>query len=821
MLFVPVRSTPVHLVLTLAAGVSILTPLALPAAVSPSIPAAEDYEKVVKPFFSEHCNSCHGEKKQKGELRVDTLKVDPTSPKTMAHWEEIMNRINSGDMPPDDEPRPKPTEVSKVADWIVSQLHEAEAANQASGRERVAFRKLTRVEYANTVRDLLGVNFDVKAPTGLPEDPDWHGFERIGSVLTLSPAHVEKYLAAADAVLEEALSLRPEPKRDVIRWGAFDMRWKGFSEEYKARGIADQVRIEIVPNNYTTDTWPLEVKTTGEYILRMKLSGLRPEGGRAPRIKVYMSSVDKTLLEQDIDAPEDKPVTVEARVHLTAGKYPIRIINSVPGPNPEGRRSRHSGTPNAFTNVRSRVPWQLKLTDDDFKPIQPTLILDSVEWDGPIVDSWPTQAHQQVFFGGEKAAKDIAYAREILTRFASRAWRRPVQPAEIERFLKPIEKAQELGDSFEVAVKSGLAAIMCSKSFLYLEEGNATKPEQKLTDSELASRLSYFLWSSAPDQRLLDLAREGKLHEKETLRAEVRRMLADPKAKEFAVSFPRQWLQLRKVGMFPPDKVLYPDYDENLEQSMVGETLSFFSDILKRNGGLREFLNSDWTMLNERLAMHYGIEGIRGDEFRKVALKPEYHRGGLLTQGSVLSLSSDGTRHRPVHRGVWVLEAIVGKPPPPPPANVPALATPVANAPKTTVREKLEQHRADPNCTACHDKIDPLGVAFDNYDAIGRFRLVEESKDGTGDNPKLDASGMLPDGRKFADSVELRKLMVDDVDKFATAITDKLATYALRRGMTFSDREELKQITDESKASDYQLASLIESLVTSPLFQKR
>jgi hypothetical protein len=581
------------------------------------------------------------------------------------------------------------------------------------------------------------------------------------------------------------------------------------------------VRIEIVPNNYTTDTWPLEVKTTGEYILRIKLSGLRPEGGRAPRIKVYMSSVDKTLLEQDIDAAEDKPITVEARVHLTAGKYPIRIINSVPGPNPEGRRSRHSGTPNAFTNVKSRVPWQMKLTDDDFKPIQPTLILDSVEWEGPIVDSWPTVAHKQIFFGGENTTKDMAYAREILTRFANRAWRRQAQPAEIERLLKPVEMSQKLGDSFEVAVKNGLAAVMCAKSFLYLEEGNATKAAPKLSDSELASRLSYFLWSTAPDQRLLDLAREGKLHETEALRAEVRRMLADAKAREFATGFPRQWLQLRKVGMFPPDKVLYPEYDENLEQSMVGETIAFFSEVLKRNGSLREFLNSDWTMLNERIATHYGITGIRGDEFQRVALKPEDHRGGLLTQGSILSLSSDGTRHRPVHRGVWVLEAIVGKPPPPPPANVPALATPVANAPKTTVREKLEQHRADPNCTACHDKIDPLGMAFDNYDAIGRFRLVEAAKDGVGADPKLDASGVLPDGRKFTDSVELRKLMVDDIDKFAASVTEKLATYALRRGMMFSDREELKQIAEQSKSGDYQIATLIESLVTSPLFQKR
>ncbi len=797
-------------------------------------------DNTVKVFFDQHCTKCHGEKKQKGDLRVDDLVINFDSPKIMGHWEEIMNRINSGDMPPDDEKRPQPDDIANVAEWIVGQLREGEATKQGSGGEKVAFRKLSREEYANTIRDLLGVNIDVKGPLGMPEDPDWKGFERIGSVLTLSPAHVEKYLAAADAILEEALSLRPEPKRELIHWGAFDLRWKGFKEEYEARGIAEKVRIEIVPNNYTTDSWDINVKTTGDYMLRLKLSGLRPEGGRAPRLKVYMSSIDKTLIEQDVDTAEDKPITVEARVHLVAGKYPIRIINSVPGPNPEGRRSRHSGTPNAFTNTRSRVPWQLKLTDDDFKPIQPTLIIDTVDRDGPIVDSWPTAAHQRLFFKGESATKDTAYAREIISRFAEQAWRRPAKPAEIENLLKPVEMAQKLGDSFEPAVKSALMAVMCAKSFLYLEErGTGILPESsmkagkmpvlhtagtampRLTDYELASRLSYFLWSTMPDQRLIDLARDGKLHQTETLRAEVQRMLSDAKAAKFAESFPRQWLQLRRVGMFPPDKVLYPEYDENLEQSMVAETEGYFADVLKRNGSLREFLDSDWTVLNERLAKHYGIEGIRGDQLQRVALKPENHRGGLLTQGSILSLSSDGTRHRPVHRGVWMLESIIGKPPPPPPANVPALSTPAPDAKKTTVREKLEQHRADPNCAACHAKIDPLGVAFDNYDAIGRWRTTESIKDGTGADPKLDASGVLPDGRKFTDSVELKKLLLADADKFASAFTEKLATYALRRGMTFSDREELKQITEHSKATDYKLTSLIESLVTSPLFTKR
>lgn len=785
-----------------------------------SAAAPPGYDALVKPFLAQHCLKCHDAKKAAGDLRLDALAVDYTSPKAMAHWEEILSRLNSGDMPPESEPRPDPALVARLAEWITAQLHEAEAVRQSSSSERIAFRKLTREEYANTVRDLLGVTFDVKAPTGLPEDPDWKGFERIGSVLTLSPAHVEKYLAAAETVLHEALSLRPEPQREVIVWTPFTMRYKNLQSEMEARGNADKVRIDLIPNNHVSDTWQLQVQNSGEYRLRIQLSGLRPEGDRPPRLKVYLSNIDKTVLERDVDVPEDKPITLETTVHLAAGKYPVRLANAVPGPDPGARRSRTGPAASPFVNMRNRAPWQLKLTDDDYRPIMPTLLLDRVEWEGPLLESWPTAAHRQIFFGGDEAEKTMDYAREILARFAERAWRRPVTKEEVERVYQPVVTSLLLGDSFETAVKQGLITILCAKSFLYLEEGRATQPDE-LTEWELASRLSYFLWSAPPDRRLLDLARAGKLHDPSTRLAEVRRMLADPKVAAFAQSFPRQWLQLRKVGMFAPDKSLYPEYDDNLEQSMIAETVGYFAEVLRTSGSVRDFLNSDWTMLNERLAVHYGISGVSGDELRRVSLGPEHHRGGVLTQGAILSLSSDGTRHRPVHRGAWIFESIIGKPPPPPPANVPALDAPAADQQKTTVREKLDLHRSDPNCTACHNKIDPLGIAFDNYDAIGRWRTVETLKEGTGADPTLDPSGRLPDGRAFADSQELRKLLLDDIEPFAAALSEKLATYALRRSMTFVDRESLKPVVAQAAEKNYGLVSLIEGLVTSPLFSKR
>ncbi len=830
---------------------------AIPRSFAAQTPPSE-YDKTVKPFFAKYCVQCHGAALQRSAIRLDTLGHDFSAPVTAMHWADIMERMNAAEMPPKGSPQPKPKEVANIADWITAQLKEADAEQKAGLGEKVSFRRLTREEYRNTIHDLLGVTVDVTDPTGLPEDPDWQGFQRIGSVLTISPAHVEKYLAAAETALNEALPPGPQPTHDRIRWTPYDIRGGSGRDQFIARGNPERVRTDIVPNNGANGT-PGEnklllLKTSGDYRVRLKLSGLRPAGGIPPRVNVYAADLGRTLYEQDVEAPEDKPITIEFRTHLPAGPHQIRIINAVPGPNPEASSSRPDGA-HPFTDLRRRQPWQIKLTTDDYKPLVPFLLLDSVEWEGPMLPSWPTPAYRQIFFRGEGAKQDTAYARRILARFAERAYRRPAQPAEVDRLVALFEKSQKLGDSFEASVQTALLAALCSKSFLYLVEGQQGAPAAPplptgktthtaslppphkamsktarsaavpvtslLTDWEIASRLSYFLWSTMPDDHLRELARAGRLHQPAVLRLEVQRMMADRRIDAFADSFPRQWLQLRRVGMFPPDRKLYPDYDDYLEKSMVEETTAFFREVMAHNLDIGQFLNSDWTMLNRRLAQHYGIPGVEGETMQRVALKPQDHRGGLLTQASVLSLTSDGTRHRPVHRGKWILESILGKAPPPPPANVPAIKTSAPNEPKTSLRAKLEAHRSDPNCAACHRKIDPLGLAFDNYDAIGHWRTVETVSDGAGANPTLDPGGVLPDGRKFADAAGLKRLMLADRDKFAVAFTEKLATYALRRAMTFGDRARLQRITLQSKSDNYRLASLIETLVTSDLFQRR
>ncbi len=807
----------------LTIGTAILAAASLRCSVASAqvAPGQPDFELKVKPFLERHCAVCHGEKEQKGDLRVDSLSRDFGNSAVADRWTAILDRINASEMPPKERPRPDAEEVARVAQWISSQLTEAEAVRRAAVGEKVSFRRLSRDEYRNTIRDLLGVTYDASDPAGLPLDPDWQGFERIGTVLTLSPAHVEKYLAAAETILNEALALGPQPKPEITRWSAATQRANGeLGKALATRGLLDKLRIDIVPNNGALDAYDLRVATTGEYIVHVKLSGLRPEGGLPPRLRIYATDLGRTLLEQDVEAPEHQPVTLEFRTHLPAGTHLIRIVNAVHGPNPEERASRPLGT-KPFFNMKSRQPWQIKLTDDQFKPIWPTLLLDWIEWEGPVQNSSPPAAHRRIFVGGDTATKDTAYAREIFSRFASRAFRRPARPDELDRLVGLFESSRKLGDSFEACVKTGLLAVLCSDSFLYLIEGSTKAASTQLTDWELASRLSYFLWSSTPDEALLDLASNGKLHEPTTLRDEARRMMRDPKASAFADSFPRQWLQLRRVGMFEPDKKIYPDYDEYLEKSMVAETTTFFGEVMHNNLSLRELLSSDWTMLNERLAQHYGIAGVRGEAMQRVALKPEDHRGGILTQASVLSLTSDGTRHRPVHRGKWILESVFGTPPPPPPPNVSAIKPAATNEPKSTLRAKIEAHRNVSTCAACHRKIDPLGLAFENYDAVGHWRTEEAVRDGAGADPKLDPSGELPNGRKFADANEFKGLLVADIATIDAAFVQKLATYALRRAMTFDDRKYLTQIAQQSEANDYRLSTLVENFVLSDLFRKR
>ena len=790
------------------AGLAVAYCLSAAAAAEPAV-----FNQATQTFLKEHCYRCHDEKKQKGDLRLDTLARDFTNDSDAQRWAEVIAQITSGEMPPEKEPQPKADELGQVVEWISARLDEGRAARMAK-RASVEHYRLSRDEYANSVYDLLGVYFDVNLPGAFNEDPRWHGFERIGSVLSLSPSHVDKYFKAAETVLDQAFPEQP-PKPARGRRAAGE----GMEKVLAERGISEPVRWPLWPNKGRP---ALNISQPGNYRIRIQLSGLSPRQGRTPHLSLWHQQLKRSVFDQDIIAPEDKPVVVEFEMALSPGGY--EVVNEVPTTFVESGNHTlnvtNSGA-NIFTSTRDMSnlnPTGYKLFDDQGQTLYPMLLVDWIEWEGPLVREADWKKREGLV---PTKDGDLAEARECLQRLATRAWRRTATDDEVSRYVKIVERELAAGEKFRSAYRAAMVGVLTSKNFYYVVEGSAKERRDTVNGWELATRLSYFLWGSMPDDELFAAAQAGRLLEAEGLRGQVKRLLADPKSKRFVEAFPRQWLQLYKVGMFAPDPKLYRDYDKWLEQSMVLESIGYFDEMFAKNLPLREFLDSDWTVVNPRLAEHYALPPLQQSGFQRVALRAEDHRGGLLTQAGVLSLTSDGTRHRPVHRGVWLSEAIFGKTPPPPPPNVDPIEPTPSDQPKATVRMQLEAHATNANCASCHRKIDPLGLAFDNYDAVGQWRTKEIVPTGRGEHPPVNASGTLPDGRAYEGPAEFKRLLAQGTDRFATAFVEQLATFALRRVMTIDDTAAIKAIAQASKKDDYRLRTVIENFVTSDLFQKR
>jgi len=772
---------------------------------------------LIEKYLQSHCLKCHSAGSEVSEFRIDTLSPQLGIEDT-PQWREIMGRVTAGEMPPEDHPhRPSVDESDEFVQLLSSQLKAGESIRMAA-RGRVTYNRLTREEYVNTVRDLIGVQFDAADPGGFLEEPEWKGFERLGSVLTTAPSNIEKYLSAAETILAEAY---PEKKPQFLQYTKPALMENQISTKHRERlrelGLLDKVRFEMWAGDIYRYSASESLPAPGIYEISYTLSGLKPENGLAPRLFVYETRLDRVLYQQDVIAPEDAPITVSFLAHLPQGRPSIHVINEIPGPSNNPRSGRHGGKP--FISIKDgRIPWQMKLTDEEGNPRYPFLILDSVSFRGPIITDQEQQRRNEYF---PPDAKTINEIREGLGQMAFRAFRRPVSSEELDQYLSIVQIELDAGETFSNAVKTGMLAILCSKSFLFLAEGSEDADRQTLNDWEIASRLSYLLWSTMPDEELFQLAEQGRLQDKTERAQQVARMLADPRARRFSDSFTSQWLNLRKIGQFPPDKKLYPEYDPHLELSLVQEPQEFFNEVLTQGLTLREFLDSSWTMLNARLAKYYGLsdEGLV-DEFQRVELPEDSHRGGLLTQAGILSMTSDGTRHRPVHRGVWVSEAIFGKTPPPPPANIDPIEPTPLDAPKATLRMKLEAHILNPRCAACHQQMDPFGLAFENYDAIGRWRTVEVTE-GTGPNPMVDPSGKFADGRAYHNVEEFKQILLNDIDKFNSTFVEKLATYGMRRVVALNDQEELDAIAAVGRSKDYRVRDIIEAFVTSDLFVKR
>lgn len=773
-------------------------------------------------FFSTYCLRCHNQENNEGEFRIDDIPVDSDDETYGPRWSRAYERLNSGEMPPKEEPQPTSKERYEAAEWISLGI-QAWDSSQNSKLDMVSFKRLTRDEYVNTIQDLLGYSYHPTDPGGLPEDPNWHGIERLGNVLSLTPSHIERYVAAAEQALQAVVPLTPAPERWQWEWTAPGIiNWNDYQRKLKSDPNTPKHRLVIGPSNnwkhYVGGLNQIQVPYAGQFRIKITASGLRPEGGSVPHLVLYDATIDRTLAERDVDAPEESPATMEFTVWLPKGTHDLVLRNELPGSSPYEPHQR-GGNVEVFTTLKAgRSPYLEKVSDEQFRPYYPLLILDRVLIES-IVDPWPPQAQQEVF--ALDGNHDEAHARAILKSFSQRAIRRPITEAELTKYHAIYAVAQKTGLSFERSVREAMLAILCSHDFLFLVEGSPIEMRSKLNHFELASRLSYFLWSTMPDEQLLQHARSQELSRPDVLRSEFERMIRDDRAKKFAFDFSRQWLRLNEVGRFPPDKKLYPSYDSGLQQSMISESQHFFYEVLKSNLSIREFLDSDWCMPNNRLAEHYGLQGIADFHHRPVKLASDHHRGGLLTQASVLSMTSDGFRHRPVHRGKWISEVIFGITPPPPPPNAGTIPPPKEGEAKTTLRAKLEAHRQVASCAACHEKIDPYGFAFDNYDAIGRWRTIEDDPSGSGVAPGIDASGKLADGRVYSGPDDFKQLMLADSERFANALTEKIASYALRRSLSFSDKKSITKLIQQAKQDDLRLQDLMRQLVMSELFQSR
>lgn len=782
-------------------------------------------------FLEEHCIRCHGAKKEKGDLRIDQLSRDFKAGADGHLWAEVLERINAGEMPPEDEPRPSEDEIAAIITLLDQKIGEGRAARMAA-RPPVAHYRLSRTEYQNTVYDLLGVRYDPAKPGELNEDTLWHGYERIGSELSLSPSHVERYYRAAETVLARAFPEKPVEAR-TVRKTAADLRYQGGPklQTYLDRfGIKRPLRALLFPGRTTqalSSHWfgNTGSEHSGLYRAKIKASGIRPPGGQTAHLRIGKRTGEQSnegLIELDILAPEDEPTVTEFEVFL---EMPAQLhFNVVATDVIDRRKGAHyrnalSSPHYLFTHSSETAllnPVAPKMFDEEGNGIFSTVLLDWIEWEGPIVTDAERATRKGVIPPTNATPDQVA---QHLKDFATRAWRRPVALTELQPYLQAYQNERDAGEDLTSAYKAALLGVLTSRHFIYLVEGES-KPRERLTDHELASRLSYFLWSSMPTGQLIQVAQDKGLTGG-GLSQMVDRMLDDPRSARFLDDFPRQWLQLHRLGMFPPDAKLYPDYDVWLEASMREEVVHYFREVFTKNLPLDSFITSNWTMTNPRLCAFYGLPEPKKPGFQRVSLAPEHHRGGLLTMGAILGLTSDGTRHRPVHRGVWISEAIFGKTPPPPPANVDPIEPNPPNSPKATIRQKLQAHTHDANCAACHRKIDPLGLAFDQFDAIGRWRTHERVKAGTGGDPLADPGGKLPDGRAFANAEEFKQLLLQDRDRVLHALVEHLSSYALRRVLTVDDREDILAIVTKAKQNGYRLKDIVRAVATSELIQKR
>ena len=734
-----------------------------------------------------YCVTCHNDRLRTAGLSLAELDFD-NLPGRAETWEKVAAKLRTGEMPPAGAPRPAGAASRALATWVESTLDRAAAANPNPGRPAV--HRLNRVEYANAVRDLLALEVDSRSL--LPTDDQAFGFDNIAATLTVSPGLMDRYLLAA---------------RRIARLAVGDPSLGPVVESYRAaRLLTQDDRIaEAMPFGTrgglsVRHHFPLD----GEYVLRIRTQGATSRAA-GEQIDVRLDGERVALL-------------------TTAGRTSPNVGEGAPDAQLEARFAAKAGPRTLGVALVKRTvaaeglaPAYLPVGNISFR----TAGIGAVEIEGPFNAAGPgdTPSRRHIFVcrpDERAAATERRCAAEILSTLARRAYRRPINDADLGTLLAFFENGRN--DGFDAGIRAALERILIDPEFLLRVERDpaGAKPGHvyRLSDLELASRLSFFLWSSIPDDDLLEAAARGQLREPAGLERQIGRMLADPRARALITSFAAQWLHLRNLRAVTPDANEFPDFDDNLREAFQRETELLLESQLRANRSVVDLLTADYTFVNERLARHYGIANVYGSHFRRVSMpRPERH--GLLGHGSVLTVTSYATRTSPVVRGKWLLENLLGAPPPAPPPDVPALTENDESGKLTSVRERMEAHRANAVCASCHARMDPLGFALENFDAIGRWRTAGE------DGQPIDASGALPDGTTFDGPVALRELLLSRRDEFVLTIAEKMLTYALGRGLEAYDRPTLRAIVRASEPAGSTWSSLVRAIVTSPPFQMR
>ncbi len=753
-------------------------PQPLLAAAQPPVPA----ESLVRTY----CITCHSDRLKTGGLSLQGL--DPANvPEHADVWEKVARKLRSGEMPPSTvRSRPDPRDAAALVAHVESTLDRAAAAHPNPGRAPV--HRLNRAEYSNAVRDLLAV--DVRPGEWLPVDDSGYGFDNIAAVLSTSPALLDRYMAAA---------------RTVSRLAVGDLTQKPVEEIYDAKrdpntGPRNEQLTEDLPFDSRAGMsvkhyFPLDA----EYVFKLRFAGVQTDGGEA----------------------DANPF--QYRLAVRAGLHTIGVTSPRENLKPERETPAGAGPPGAAPAPDVPSPVDLRLDGARLKRFDVRAATPDVTRliiGGPYNASGRGEtASRRTIFTCRPArpAQESACARTILTSLAHRAFRRPVTNADVDPLFEFYRKARVTSE-FDGGIQMAIEALLVSPEFLFRierdprTEAGASDAVHRISDVELASRLSFFLWSTIPDAELLGLAERGRLSDDSVLEAQVRRMLEDPRADELVSNFAGQWLHLRNVQTVKPDPVIFP-FDEALRQSFVTETSLFVSSIFRENRSLLDLLSADYTFVNQRLAEHYRIPRVYGSQFRRISLA-DGHRRGLLGQGSVLTVTSYPNRTSVVQRGKWILENLLGTPPPPPPPDVPELKA-APHGKLLTMREQMQAHRANPICAACHARMDPIGFALENFDGVGRWRDEDAGS-------VIDASGTLPDGTAFNGPAGLIDLLQTKYrDDFVQTATEKLLTYALGRGVEYYDYPTIRAVTKAAARDNYRVSSLILAIVKSPPFQLR